>query len=107
MQAMPIGSLIQGHSVRNRRPAGKCSIAEGHLPVPGNNELRTVQKLRSIQEGPGEVGAIEHCFEEVRLLQIGTRQVRLDQIRSSEIGTLKIRAGKIEPAQIEPPQPIL
>ena len=55
-----------------------------------------------MQEGPGEVGAIEHCFEKVRTLQIGTRQVGLAEIRSSEIGTLKIRVGKIEPAQIEP-----
>src|SRR5215471_5804352 len=101
---MPIGSLIQGHSVRNRRPAGKCIIAEGHLPVPGNNELRTVQKLRSIQEGPAEVGAIERGFEKVCPLQIGTRQVRLAQIRSSEIGSLKIRARKIKPAQVEPAQ---
>jgi len=104
---MPIGSLIQGHSVRHRRPAGKLVIAECRLPVPGNSQLGAIQELGSLQEGPGEVGAIEHCFEEVRLLQIGTREVRLDQIRSSEIGTLKIRAGKIEPAQIEPPQPIL
>jgi hypothetical protein len=33
--------------------------------------------LSSSQEGPGEIGAIEHRFEKVRAIQVGTEQVRL------------------------------
>jgi hypothetical protein len=40
------------------------------LPVPSNYQLRTIQKLRSIQVRPGKIGAIEYRFEEIRTLQV-------------------------------------
>jgi hypothetical protein len=39
--------------------------------------LGTIEKLSTSQEGPGKIGAIEHRFEEVRAIQVGTGQVRL------------------------------
>jgi hypothetical protein len=42
------------------------------VPVPSNDELSTIQKLSSKQISPGEIGAIEHGFEEVRTFQTGT-----------------------------------
>jgi hypothetical protein len=32
------------------------------LPVPSNDELGTIQKLSTIQIGPGKIGAIERGF---------------------------------------------
>jgi hypothetical protein len=61
----------------NRGAAAERLIAEGRLPVPGSDELGTIKKLSSGQEGPGKIGAIEHRFEEVRAIQVGTGQVRL------------------------------
>ena len=55
---------------RDRRTAAKPLIAEGRLPVPSNYQLRTIQKLRSIQVSPGKIGAIEYRFEEIRTLQV-------------------------------------
>ena len=67
-------SLLLGLSaVRNGRAAGKRVVAECRLPVPGNSQLGAIQELGSLQEGSGEVGAIEHCFEKVRPFQIGIR----------------------------------
>jgi hypothetical protein len=63
MKAMLVGNLSQWHSVRNRAAAGKCVITKGRLPVPGNDELGTIKKLSSSQEGPGKIGAIEHRLE--------------------------------------------
>jgi hypothetical protein len=54
-------------SVGNSRAAGKRVVAEGHLPILGRDELGAIQKLSAIQKRPGEVGAIEHCLEKVRL----------------------------------------
>jgi hypothetical protein len=89
---------------RNSGAAGKRVIAKGRLPVPSNNKLRTIQKLRSVEESIGEVSAIEHRFEKVRVLQVGTREVRPVQVRPSEIGAPKINPGKIESAQVEASQ---
>jgi hypothetical protein len=47
------------------------------LPVLSDDELGTIQKLSSNQERPGKIGAIEHRFEKVRAIQVGTGQVRL------------------------------
>jgi len=74
------------------------------IAIPSNDQLRTIQELRSIQEGLGEVGAIKHRLEKVRAVQMGTRQVRSAQVRSSEIGALQINSGKIEAAQVEASQ---
>ena len=57
-----------------------------------------------MQKSAGEVGAIQHCFEKLRPLQMGARQVRLAEIRSPEIGTPKVRPGEIKSAQIESSQ---
>jgi len=87
-------------SVGNGGATGKRFVAEGRLPVPGDDQLRAIQELGSSKKGSGEVCAIKHCFEKVRPLKIGVAEVRLAQGGSSEIGTPKIRSGKIEPAQI-------
>ena len=63
-----------------------------------------MQELGSIKKGSGEVGAVEHCFEQVCALKVGAGQVRLVQARSSEIGNSKIRSAKIEPAEVQPAQ---
>jgi len=42
------------------------------LPVPSDNELSAVQESGSIQKSYGKIGAVEHGFEEVRALQMGT-----------------------------------
>ena len=47
------------------------------MPVARDDELGTIKKLSSGQEGPGKIGAIEHRFEEVRAIQVGAGQVRL------------------------------
>jgi len=47
------------------------------LPVPGSDELGTIKKLSSGQEGPGKIGAVEKRFEEVRIIQVGAGQVHL------------------------------
>jgi hypothetical protein len=47
------------------------------LPVPGDDQLGAIQELGSIQQGSVKIGAIEHRFEEVRAIQVGTGQVRL------------------------------
>jgi hypothetical protein len=62
------------------------------LPVPGGNELSAVQELGCIQESPGKISAIKDRFEEVRAVQMHTRQIRPAQIRPSEIGTAPIVA---------------
>jgi hypothetical protein len=67
-----VGNLFRRHSVRNRGAAGKRVIAEGRLPVPGDDELGAIEELGSSQEGFGKIGAIEHRFEEVRALEVGT-----------------------------------
>jgi hypothetical protein len=77
---------------------GKRLIAEGRLPVPSTDELGTTQKLSSIEVSPGNIGAIEYRFEEVRTLQT---QIRITECRSPKVGTAEIRAGKIEPGQID------
>jgi hypothetical protein len=74
----------------NSRATGKCVIAKGRLPVPGNYELSAVQELGSIQKSPGKIGAIEHRLEEVGGLQMRNRQVRSAQVRTPEISTPKI-----------------
>src|SRR5215469_9224550 len=99
----PVGIvLLRRISVRNGSATGKLFVAERRLPVPGDDQLRAIEELGSIKEGSREVGAIEHCLEEVSPLKIGTGEGRLAQARSSEIGTPKIRSGKIVSAQIEP-----
>jgi hypothetical protein len=60
------------------------------LPVPGDNELSAVQELGSIQKSPGKISVIEHRLEEVRAVQMSTRQVRPAQVRAPEIGTSKV-----------------
>src|SRR5438094_6427897 len=90
-KAMSVGNLFQGHSVRNRGTTGKRRITEGRLPVPSKDKLGTVQKSSSFQISPGEIGAIEYRFEEVRTLQTGTRQIRVAEFCSSEVGTAEIR----------------
>ena len=90
--------------MRNSGAAGQHVIAEGGLPVPGDDELSTIKKLGSGQEGPSQIGAIEYRFEEVRALQMGTRQIRVAEVCSPQIGTPKIGLRKIEPAQIEASQ---
>ena len=64
--------LSRESGVGNSRAAGKPVIAERRLPVVGKDQLGAIQELGSLQEGPGEVGAVEHCFEKVRPLQMGT-----------------------------------
>jgi hypothetical protein len=67
-----VGSLFRRHSVRNSGATSERLITEGRLPVPGDDELSTIQKLSSIQESPGKIGAIEYSLEEVRTLEMGT-----------------------------------
>jgi hypothetical protein len=77
---------------------------EGRLPVPGSDELGTIKKLSSGQEGPGKIGAVEHRFEQVHAFQVSGRQVRPVQVRPAEIGAAKIHSRKVEATQIEPSQ---
>ena len=63
--------LLRGNPIGDSRAAAERLIAEGRLPVPSNYQLRTIQKLRSIQIRPGKIGAIEYRFEEIRTLQMG------------------------------------
>jgi hypothetical protein len=101
----PVGIvLLRRISVRNGSATGQCFVAEGRLPVPGDDQLRAIQELGSSKKGSGEVRAVENCFEQIRPLKVGAGEIRLAQARSSEIGTPKIRTGKIVPAQIEPAQ---
>src|SRR5439155_9618607 len=60
-------------SIWNGGAAGERLIAKSRLPVSGDDELGTIQKLGAEQESPGKLGAVEHGFEEVRPLQAGTR----------------------------------
>jgi hypothetical protein len=100
----PRSDLIPKAPYPDSRAAGKRLIAESRLPVPGNDQLRTIQELRSVQEGLGEVGAIKHRLEKVRALQMSIRQVRSAQVRPSEIRAPQINSGKIEAAQVEASQ---
>src|SRR5438270_8537595 len=85
-----LGNLFRRHSVRNRGATDKRLITEGRLPVPGDHKLSAVEELGSIQKSPGEIGPIEHRLEEVRAVQMSTRQVRPAQVRAPEIGTSKV-----------------
>ena len=67
-----VGNLPRGDSVWNSRATGKRVIAEGCLPVSGDHELGTIEKLGSIHESPGKIGAIEYSFEEVRAFEMGS-----------------------------------
>src|SRR5215813_4888240 len=58
--------LCRWPPVRNGGATSEVVVTESRLPVLGNDKLRTIQELRSIQESPGEVGAIEHRLEKVR-----------------------------------------
>jgi len=60
-------------SIWNGGAAGERLIAKSRLPVSGDDELGTIQKLGAEQESPGKIGAVEHRFEEVCPLQAGTR----------------------------------
>ena len=84
------GGLFWLCPARNSRATGKRLIAKGRLPVPGNYDLNAVQELGTIQKSPGKISAINDRFEEVRAVQMHTRQIRPAQIRPSEIGTAKI-----------------
>ena len=73
-----IAPLIMGFDPnRALLSAAERLITEGRLPVPGSDELGTIKKLSSGQEGPSKIGAVEHRFEEVRTIQVGAGQVRL------------------------------
>ena len=54
--------------------------------------------------GPGKIGAIKYRFEEICILQMGTRQIGVAEQRPPEIGAPKLPLGKIKAAQIEPSQ---
>src|SRR5713226_5063940 len=82
--------------IRNIRTAAKRGIAEGRLPIPGGDELGTIEELGAIEERAGKIGAVEHRFEEIRPLHPGTRQVRIAALRSPQIGASKIRPREIE-----------
>ena len=96
-----MGGLSRWFCLRNSRAARKRVIAERRLPVTGDDQLRAIQELNFIQEGSGEIGAIEHRLKKVCAFQAGTRQVRPAQVRSPEIGIPKIHAGEVKSAQIE------
>src|SRR5205807_10151487 len=49
-------------------------------------ELSAVQELGSVQKSPGKNSAIKHRLEEVRAVQMRTRQIRPAQGRAPEIG---------------------
>ena len=46
------------------------------MPVPGGYELSAVQELGLIQKSSDEIGTIKYRLEQVRPLQMRTRQVR-------------------------------
>jgi hypothetical protein len=96
--------LFRGHPIGDRGAAAERLITQSRLPIPGGDELGTIQKLGFRQKGPGKIGTIEYCFEEVRALEMGACQIRVAEICSPEIGAPKIGPRKIEPAQIEPSQ---
>jgi hypothetical protein len=66
-----VGNLFQWHSAGDWGATGKRLIAEGRLPAPGDDELRTIEKLSSIEVCPGKIGAVQYRFEEIRTLQVG------------------------------------
>jgi hypothetical protein len=90
--------------IRNSGTAAKRGIAEGRLPVPGGDELGTIEELGAIQERSGKIGAVEHRFEEVRPLHSSTRQVRIAALRAPQIGAAKVGPRKIESTEIEAAQ---
>lgn len=51
--ACRLDNLFRSGSVWNRGPAAKRLITEGRLPVPGDDELGTIQELHSTQKSPG------------------------------------------------------
>ena len=85
-EGAPAGDLSCGFRVGNSRATGKRVVSESRLPVPGNNQLRAIEELGLTQERSRQIGAVEHCFEKVRPLNVSTRQTRVTQIRSSQIG---------------------
>src|SRR5712691_3165005 len=89
---------------RNGCAAVQRVVTEGRLPVPGDEQLGTIQELGAEQESPGKIGAVEHRFEEVCPLQAGPRQIRICALCSPKVGASKVRPRKIKPAQIEPAQ---
>src|ERR1700675_3279782 len=91
-------------SARNGCAAVQRVVTEGRLPVPGDEQLGTIQELGAEQESPGKIGAVEHRFEEVCPLQAGPRQIRICALCSPKVGASKVRSRKIKPAQIEPAQ---
>jgi hypothetical protein len=93
--------LFRRHPIGDRGAAAERLITQSRLPIPGGDELGTIQKLGSSQEGFGKVGAVKHRLEQVRAFEVGSRQIRVAEFRSPEIGTLKIGLRQIEPAQIE------
>jgi hypothetical protein len=50
----------------NSGTTAQRGIAEGRLPIPGGDELGTIQELGVVEERSGEMGTVEHRFEEVR-----------------------------------------
>ena len=57
-----------------------------------------------MEEGPGEIGAVEHPFEQIRPFQVRAGEICPGAIGSPQIGTAKVGTRKIEPAQIEATQ---
>ena len=47
------------HPVGNSCTTGKRLITEGRLPVSSHDELRTIQKLSTIQISPGKIGTVQ------------------------------------------------
>ena len=52
--------------------------------APDDCELSAVQELGSVQKSPGKNSAIKHRLEEVRAVQMRTRQIRPAQGRAPE-----------------------
>src|SRR5207302_8085078 len=50
----------------------------------------------AIEERPGKIGAVEHRFEEIRTLEMRTRQVRIATLCPPQIGAPKVSPRKIE-----------
>jgi hypothetical protein len=93
-----------GSRAGDRGAAAKRVIAKRRLPVPSDDELGTIQELGAVKECSSEIGTVQQSFEEVRPLQVGSRQIRIAAFRSPKIGAPKVRPRKIEPAQIVPSQ---
>ena len=95
-------SLFRSPRVRDDGPAAKRFVAEGQLPILGDDELGTVQELDAMDERAGKLGSVEHRLEEVRPFQMSTRQVCAAARGPPQIGAPEIRPRKIEATEIEP-----